>query len=167
MTDPNAMDQRFVTIEERGRDDATIAIVAEDTRLGRRVILKRLLPRWRNDLRWRRRLAREGRAIAQMRSPRVLGLYDSGEDDDGPFLALEAAVGETLADRVRRQGPLGLDAVLQIGQDLCESVAAVHRVGLVHGNIYPHQVVFDDEGERFSPDSSVRHRFPERTMTST
>jgi hypothetical protein len=105
----------------RARDRATGAVVA----------LNRL-----TDLRARDRFAREAEILARLDHPRVVRYVAHGEDELGPWLAMEWLDGETLAARLRR-GPLGPDETLALATAAAEALAAVHRLGVIHRDVKP------------------------------
>lgn len=84
--------------------------------------------------------------MAQVSSPHVFGVHDVGEDDDGPFLCLEAVQGESLRRVLHNRGRLDPAACLQLGLELSSALAALHLEGLVHGNVGVSQVFLDAAG---------------------
>jgi serine/threonine protein kinase len=87
------MADRFEIRGEVSRDEVSVLYEARDRTLARDVVLKRLLPQARRDSRLTARLVREAGALAQVRSPRVLSMYEVGEDEEGPYLCIEPARG--------------------------------------------------------------------------
>ena len=91
---------------------------ARDPRLERDIALKVLQT---DDAEHRKRFAREARAIAALNHPNIVAVFDSGSDDGTHFIVTELVEGETLADRLRRDGPMPPE----------ETVAAVRRGALL------------------------------------
>jgi serine/threonine protein kinase len=89
--------------------------------------------------------AEEGRALAKVNSPYVARCHGVERIDGAAFLVVEYIPGRNLAE-VRRDGPLGLEAVVRILAQLAEGVAAVHARGLIHRDIKPANVILHDDG---------------------
>jgi serine/threonine-protein kinase PknK len=91
----------------------------------------------------RRRFARERALTGQLDGhPHIVRVYDTGETDAGePYLAMEHHQQGSLADRVRRQGPLPVDEVLRTGVLLADALAAAHARGIVHRDVKPQNVL--------------------------
>jgi eukaryotic-like serine/threonine-protein kinase len=85
---------------------------------------------------------REALAPARVKDPGLPAVMEVGEVDGTPYLVMELAEGETLAQRLRR-GPFSEPEALGIAEQLCRTLAAVHRRGLVHRDIKPGNLVFD------------------------
>src|SRR5439155_21508871 len=92
------------------------------------------------------RFAREARALASVRHPYVVDVFDVGEFNGQPYLAMEYLAGSNARDRLLRHGPMPPDAVVSLGAQLCEALAAVHAAGIVHRDIKPDNVVLQADG---------------------
>src|ERR687895_1104809 len=79
--------------------------VALDTRLRRRVAIKRLIGRAAHSAELRRRALKEARTAAQLTHPNIAAVYDVLETDDALLIVMEYVDGETLAARLRRRRP--------------------------------------------------------------
>jgi serine/threonine-protein kinase len=117
---------------------------AHDERLGRDVALKLLLPHLAADPVIATRFEREARALAAIRHPNVIGVFDvvDGSTDEPPFLVLELAEGGTLADRLADDGRLSPGEVARITSETARGLAALHAAGLVHRDVKPANVLF-------------------------
>jgi len=118
--------------------------LAEDTRLGRQVALKRLSER-RMVEPAAKRLIREARAAAALNHPNIGAVYDVLEAEGTTWIVMEYVPGETLADRLGR-GPLGLAAALRAGEQLCEALAEAHSHGILHRDVKPANLVLAANG---------------------
>ncbi len=90
---------------------------------------------------------REAAAAAQIRHPNVAEVYDYGQHEGRPFIAMEWLEGETLRQRVRRSGPMEPAEALRIALLILGALERVHELGMVHRDIKPANVVLLESGE--------------------
>src|SRR4051812_23596455 len=114
--------------------------LADDARLGRRVALKILGTHLEADDAAGKRLLREARAAAALDHPNVCTVYEVGEEDGRRFIAMQYVEGNNLAD-VLEKAPLPLGTAVSIGRQIANAVAAAHRLGIVHRDIKPQNVI--------------------------
>jgi len=111
--------------------------LAEDLTTGTPVALKILAPETALSPEFRIRLLREGRAMKAISHPNVATVLEAGETEEGvPFLAMEALLGETLGQYVRREA-IPLDTALILLRQAAAGLAAAHRAGIVHRDVKP------------------------------
>ena len=108
--------------------------VADDTRLGRQVALKFLIPDRQRDSDSRARLLREARAASLLRSPNIAVTYEFGEYGDLLFIAMEYVEGELLSDRVLR-GPVPIGEAVDIAAQVADALDEAHSRSIVHRDI--------------------------------
>jgi eukaryotic-like serine/threonine-protein kinase len=129
-----------------------------DTRLDRPVALKVMDPRLASDPAFRTRFEREARSAARIDHPAVVDVHDQGEQPsgvglglgtDGPllFLVMELVEGGTLRDVLRARGALGVPAAFAVMEQVLSGLAAAHRLGLVHRDVKPENVLISWQGE--------------------
>ena len=114
--------------------------LAEDTGLNRRVALKLLAHALAADDTARKRLVREAQAAAQLDHPNICTIYEVGEADGHTYIAMQYIDGETLAERQRR-APLDLPSAIGLARQVAEALAEAHRVGIVHRDIKPQNIM--------------------------
>jgi serine/threonine-protein kinase len=120
--------------------------LAQDAELDRPVALKRLAENLARDEDRRLRFMREARLAARLTHPNVVRVYDVGEDDGRPFIAMEYVDGETLADLVARKGPLPRAEAVMLGIQAARALAAAHDAGLVHRDVKPQNLLLRRDG---------------------
>ncbi|MCA8925915.1 MAG: serine/threonine protein kinase, partial [Planctomycetes bacterium] len=92
------------------------------------------------------RLVREGRLLAEVDHPFVVGALDAGEHLGVPYLVMELVEGETLAERLRSGGPFTPQAGARLVRQIAEGVGELHRRGIVHRDLKPENVLLDRRG---------------------
>ena len=132
-----------------GRGGMGAVYRATDERLGREVAVKVIGAGGADPgehARLRARFHREARAVASLRHPNVVAVYDFGTDAevDLDFLVMELLRGEDLAARLTRTGAPPLGVAVSILRQAARGVAAGHRVGLVHRDIKPGNLFLED-----------------------
>jgi len=132
-------------LERLGRDKDTTIYRARDLRLDRDVAVKLLSPELAETPKARDRFRREAHIASLVSHPHICAVHDSGEEDGQAFLVCELLAGRAL-DEVLASGPLEVERVLDLAIQLVDGIAAVHRRGLVHGNIKPSNVFVTDDG---------------------
>ncbi len=110
---------------------------AFDTHLQRRVALKVLKPDLAANLSFRERFLQEARAAAALPDEYIITIYQVGLENDVPFLAMKYLHGESLEQRLQRDGPLPTHEVLRIGREMALGLSAAHERGLIHRDIKP------------------------------
>jgi serine/threonine-protein kinase len=97
----------------------------------------------------RARLLREARAYGSLRHPNVVDIYDVGETERGdPFLVMELLSGETLAERLAREGRLAPRQAAAIAHSVARALRAAHAKGIIHRDLKPANVFLHREADR-------------------
>jgi serine/threonine-protein kinase len=139
--------------------------VADDVELHRRVAVKVLHPALAEDESFLRRFRAEARAVANLRHPHVMQVFDWGQDVDGPFLVLEHLGGGSLRDLLDAGHRLSPSQALAVGLDAARGLDYAHRRGLVHRDIPPANRLFDDEGRLSIADVGLARALAEAAWT--
>jgi serine/threonine protein kinase len=113
----------------------------------------------------RARFFAEVRAAGQVSGhPNVIDIHDAGVTSDGrPYLVMELCPAGSLADRVRRDGVMPLAEVLMVGVAIADALAAAHRMGLVHRDVKPANVLVDRYGHPELADFGLAARYDPST----
>jgi len=118
---------------------------ARDTRLERTVAIRILPQHWADTAEARQRFERETRTISALNHPYICVLYDIGHEDGVDFLVLELLEGEALARRLEK-GPLAAQELLGIGIAVADALAKAHKLGILHGNLKPANIILTKSG---------------------
>jgi WD40 repeat protein len=121
---------------------------AEDVRLKRLVALKVMRFALADHPTARERFLREAQAAAAVRHDHVVTIYQVGEERGVPFLAMEFLEGESLDDRLQREGRLPVAEIVRIGREIAQGLAAAHQRGLIHRDIKPSNIWLEERGNQ-------------------
>ena len=160
--------QRYEIVRELGTGGTATVFEATDRVLSRTCAVKLLLDVGQGKAAQSRRdrLRTEAMALATLDHPRVVRVYDLGEHEGQPYLAMEYVEGGSLADRLMAEGPLPpADAVARI-LEVLEALSAAHEAGIVHRDVKPHNVLARADGTAALCDFGIA-RQEERSHTRT
>ncbi|BBY67612.1 protein kinase domain-containing protein [Mycolicibacterium helvum] len=166
-----------VLLEGRYRVDAKIATGGMstvyrglDVRLDRPVALKVMDARYADDSQFLTRFQREARAVARLKDPGLVAVYDQGgggSSREAPFLVMELVEGGTLRELLRERGPMPPHAAAAVLRPVLGGLATAHHAGLVHRDVKPENVLISDEGEVKLVDFGLVRAVAEAGITST
>jgi len=119
---------------------------AHDPKLGRDVAIKTLPKEFGDDPERLSRFRREARVLASLNHPNIGAIYGLDESAGVNFLILELVEGETLAERLKRTGPMPVDEVVRVMSQVAEALEAAHCKGITHRDIKPANIKVTPEG---------------------
>jgi serine/threonine protein kinase/tetratricopeptide (TPR) repeat protein len=119
--------------------------LAEDTRLGREVVLKLLPASYGYDPDLRAKFLSAASAAASLRSPNIAMIYDLGEQDDRIFVVMERALGELLSDKLKR-GPLSAREAIDLAMQAADALDVAHSRDVIHGDIRSSNLIITERG---------------------
>ncbi len=135
-----ALAGRYVIDRELGAGGMARVYLGRDLKHGRQVALKVLRPEFSTPA-GRERFLREIHLVAQLTHPNILPLHDSGVADDFCYFVMPYVEGETLRDRLDREGQMAIDDALAIGREIAEALGFAHTRGVIHRDIKPQNVM--------------------------
>jgi serine/threonine-protein kinase len=138
-----------------------------DLRLDRPVAVKIMDSRYSGDNQFLTRFQREARAVARLKDPGLVAVYDQGIDGQHPFLVMELIEGGTLRELLRERGPMPPHAVAAVLRPVLGGLAVAHSAGLVHRDIKPENVLISDGGDVKIADFGLVRAVAEAKITST
>ena len=123
-----------------------IVYEAEDIKLGRHVALKFLPDELLHDTKALERFLREARTASSLNHPNICTIYEIGEHEQRPFLAMELLEGESLKYKIGGK-PMELDKVLEIAVQISDALQAAHAKGIVHRDVKPANIFLTGIGQ--------------------
>jgi serine/threonine-protein kinase len=136
----SALADRYAVESEIGRGGMATVFLAQDLRHDRRVAVKVLHPELAATL-GADRFLREIQIAARLEHPHVLTLIDSGEAEGLPYFVMPFVDGESLGQRLEREGQLPLDEALRIAREVADGLDYAHEQGVVHRDIKPGNIL--------------------------
>jgi serine/threonine protein kinase len=135
------VDRRYGIRSVIGEGGMGAVYEAEHLVLGRLVALKVLHPTNAAKPEAVSRFQHEARVVSSIGHPNICELYDVGKLEDGtPFLVMERLVGDTLADRINKEGALPPEVVFDTLLQILSGLSAAHRKGIIHRDIKPENI---------------------------
>ena len=139
---------------------------AIDETLQRQVAIKLMNREVASDSDQLERFRREARAVAQLSHPHIVGVIDAGEDDGRPYIVFEYVEGETLKERIRRNGRLPITEAVAYAIEIARALGAAHARHIVHRDVKPQNVLIDEEGSAKVTDFGIARTLDEEGLTA-
>ncbi len=145
---PESLAERYVLEQRLAHGGSAEVWQARDTVLDRPVAVKVLHRHLLDDATTRARLIQEARAAASLSHPGIVAVYDVAIDEEASAaVILELVEGESLADRIKREGALPPRAAVRIAAEVAEALAHAHDRGIVHRDVKAANVLLGTDGE--------------------
>jgi len=120
---------------------------AHDTKLGRDVAIKVLPEAFAHDPERLSRFQREAKMLASLNHPNIATIHGLEQSNGTSYLVMELVAGETLAERVKREGALPVEEALAICKQIAEALEAAHEKGIIHRDLKPANVKLTPEAK--------------------
>ena len=120
---------------------------AHDTKLGRDVAIKVLPEAFAHDPERLSRFQREAKMLASLNHPNIATIHGLEQSNGTSYLVMELVPGETLAERIKREGACPVEEALKISVQIAEALEAAHEKGIIHRDLKPANVKVTPEGK--------------------
>ncbi len=147
---------KYELLNRLGRGGMGEVYKAFHPQLQRYVAIKVLLTNSETDPEFIARFQREAMAVAQLRHPHIVQVYDFDIEGDKPYMVMEYLEGETLAQRMARYHKSGqllpTDEIVRLFQQICSAVDYAHKQGMLHRDIKPANVILNRQNDAILTD---------------
>lgn len=127
----------YVILDKLGQGGMGMVFLVEDPQLRRQVALKVMLPEVARDEEYRQRFLREAQAMAAVKDDHIVTIYQVGQDNEVPYLAMEFLQGTPLDKWMERGRKLTTAQLLRLAREMARGLSAAHKQGLIHRDIKP------------------------------
>lgn len=139
---PQLLAGRYEFVRFVARGGMSSVYLARDIRLDRPVAVKVLFAGLADNPSFVERFRREALAAARLNHPRIVRVYDSGQDSGTYFIVMEYIEGQTLSKVLKQEGALTMPTALRIGEDVAEALADAHKQNVIHRDVKPGNIMF-------------------------
>ncbi len=146
---------RYHIISELGRGGMGVVYKAVDPKLERFIAIKCLSDELSDDEITVTRFLREARNVAALNHPHIAQIFLADEDEGKPYFVMEFVDGESLADRLSRDGRLLPEQALRIVTECAQALKAAHEENIVHRDIKPGNIMIDRRGRSVLTDFGI------------
>lgn len=160
---------RYAVVGEIGRGGMGVVWRGEDRVIGRPVAIKELrlpdgIPAGEREV-YTERVLREARTAGKLNDPAVITVYDVIQDRGTTYIVMELVEAETLADMLRRTGPLPPATVASIGRQVLSALQAAHAAGIVHRDVKPSNIMVSGNGRVKLTDFGIAQALDDPKLT--
>src|ERR671928_993880 len=161
------LNNRYELEQKIGEGGMARVYRGRDTRLNRQVAVKVLHSHYAGDTGFLQRFHHEAQAAANLRHPNVVDVYDVGQDGDIHYIVMEYVEGSDLKALIRQHGALPIERAVQIAEDVARALEAAHRIGLVHRDVKPQNIIVGSGGQVKITDFGIAKSNLSTAMTET
>lgn len=136
---------KFLLIQLLGAGGMGGVYRARDEALNREVAIKVMLQSLGDDINFVETFQREAQAAAKLNHPHIAQIYSFGQWYGQPYIVMELVSGGSLDKMMATQGPLDPALVMHVGEQIAEGLREAANAGLVHGDVKPENILFDNE----------------------
>jgi serine/threonine protein kinase/tetratricopeptide (TPR) repeat protein len=156
---------RYQVIEELGQGGMGRVYKVVDTEIEEKVALKLLNPEVASDEETIRRFRNELKLARTISHKNICRMYDLGQREGTYYITMEYVPGENLKSFVRRSGQLTVGKAVRLAAQVCEGLTEAHRLGVVHRDLKPQNIMIDHEGNARIMDFGIARSLKAKGVT--
>jgi serine/threonine-protein kinase len=161
------LNNRYELEQKIGEGGMARVYRGRDLRLNRSIAVKVLHSHYATDAGFLQRFHHEAQAAANLRHPNIVDVYDVGQDGDIHYIVMEYVEGSDLKAVIARNGPLPIEQAVAIAEAVARALEAAHRIGLVHRDIKPQNIIVGPQGQVKITDFGIAKSNLSTAMTDT
>jgi serine/threonine protein kinase/Tfp pilus assembly protein PilF len=158
---------RYQIIEELGKGGMGKVYKVLDKEVNAKVALKLIKPEIASDKKTIERFRNELKVARDIAHKNVCRMYDLGREEGAYYITMEYVPGEDLKSFIRRSGLISIGKAITIANQVCEGLCEAHRLGVVHRDLKPQNIMIDKEGNARIMDFGIARSLREKGITGS
>jgi serine/threonine-protein kinase len=167
LTTGSSFANKYQIIEEIGKGGMGKVYKALDTEVNEKVAIKLIKPEISADRKTIERFRNELKFARKIRHKNVCQMYDLNKEEGTYYITMEYVSGEDLKGFIRRSGQLAVGTTTRIAKQVCEGLAEAHKLGVVHRDLKPNNIMIDKEGNARIMDFGIARSLKAKGITET
>jgi len=167
LTTGSTFAERYQIIEELGKGGMGKVYKVLDKEINAKVALKLINPEISADKKTIDRFRNELKLSRDITHKNVCRMYDLNKEERVYYITMEYVSGEDLKSFIRRAGPLGVGKTTFIAKQMCDGLAEAHKLGVVHRDLKPQNIMIDREGNARIMDFGIARSLKAKGITGT
>jgi serine/threonine protein kinase len=159
--------ERYQVLEELGSGGMGKVYKVMDKELKEKIAIKILRPEISFDEKTIDRFRNELKLARKITHPNICRMYDLLKDKGLYYITMEYISGEDLKSTIMRVGQLSVGKTLAITRQICKGLAEAHKIGVVHRDLKPHNIIIDREGDVRIMDFGIAHSMRTQGLTES
>jgi len=156
---------RYQIIEELGKGGMGKVYKVIDTKIKEKVALKLLRPEIASDKKTIERFSNELKFARKIRHENVCQMYDLNEEEGIHYITMEYVAGEDLKGMIGMMGQLSAGKAISVAKQVCEGLAEAHKLGVIHRDLKPQNIMIDREGNARIMDFGIARSLKTKGIT--
>ena len=156
---------RYQIIEELGKGGMGKVYKAIDTRINEKIALKLIKSEISSDRKSLERFGNELKLARKIAHKNVGKMFDINEEEGTHYITMEYISGQDLKGLIRQTGQLTVGKAISIAKQICEGLSEAHKVGVVHRDLKPNNIMIDREGDVRIMDFGIARSLKEKGIT--
>ena len=156
---------KYKIIEELGRGGMGRVYKALDTEVNEKVAIKLIKPEIASDKKNIERFRNELKFARKIRHKNVCQMYDLNREETSYYITMEYIAGEDLKSLIKKMGALSPGQTLSLAKQICAGLNEAHRLGVIHRDLKPQNIMIDEEGNARIMDFGIARSTEDKSIT--